>query len=90
MITSQPLLGNDVTTALDEQEEVEPAELVNSIFENLSAYFAAESIAKKLIFVRDPGRAKDLMADYYQRNEIMPKELVRILSQTSLSLGFHE
>ena len=87
-VARQSLLGNEDTRALAKQEEGESAELVDSLFENISAYFAAKSISEKLKFVRYPDRVKALMEEYYGRNEIKTKEVVRILSQRSLSLDF--
>ena len=87
-IAGSSLLGNDVITVLDKQEELEPAELVNSLFENISAYFAAESISEKLHFVRHPDRVKALMEEYYGRNEIKTKDLARLLSQSPATLDY--
>lgn len=87
-IADQPLLGNEFGTVQDEREEVNPAELVNALFENLSGYFAAESVSEKLRFVRHPDRVKNLMGDHYGRNEMKPKKLVKILSQAPVTLDF--
>ena len=87
-IAESSLLGNDVITVLDKQEELEPAELVNSLFENISAYFAAESISEKLRFVRHPDRVKVLMEEYYGQNEIKTKDLARLLSQSPATLDY--